>query len=118
MDEWRPVLTLREDYIATSPLFVLEREGRILGFYGLSGSAPVVRLAHLYVDPDKLRLSIGKALWLHAVQTARDLGYAELQITADPNAEGFFVKMGAQRISKTRSPVEGEELPVLRYGLS
>ncbi len=115
---WRPPLIVREDYIATSPVFVTERDGRIIGFYGLSGSPPHVRLAYLYVDPDKVRLGLGTALWHHAIQTASQLGYAELQLTSDPNAEAFFIKLGARRFAKTASPLEGQELPVLRFPLA
>jgi hypothetical protein len=45
--------------------------------------------------------------------------WRELLIEADPNAEGFYLHMGAQRVGETVSYLTGEErvVPQLRYAL-
>jgi len=50
---------------------------------------------------------------------ARNLGFRELEIESDPNAEGFYQRMGAQRVGTSIKDVAGHkrELPVLIYEL-
>jgi GNAT superfamily N-acetyltransferase len=61
----------------------------------------------------------GRALFEHAVEQARALGLASFEIEADPNAEGFYLHMGAKRIGTNVSEMDGarRELPLLIYRL-
>jgi predicted N-acetyltransferase YhbS len=60
---------------------------------------------------------IGRALFEHAVEESRRLGHRSLRIEADPNAEGFYARMGARRVGETIAEIEGQrrELPLLLY---
>jgi hypothetical protein len=62
---------------------------------------------------------IGRSLFLHAVDRAKHLGFKKLEIESDPNAEGFYLRMGARRVGLNASEVAGHrrELPVLVYEL-
>jgi predicted N-acetyltransferase YhbS len=62
---------------------------------------------------------IGRALFLHAVNKARELGARTLYIESDPNAEGFYLRMGANRVGVVSGKVAGlfRELPLLAYEL-
>jgi hypothetical protein len=37
---------------------------------------------------------IGRSLFMHPVERAKSLGFQELEIESDPNAEGFYLRMG------------------------
>jgi len=54
-------------------------------------------------------------LFAHAVAQARKLGQRTLKIEADPNAEGFYTRMGARRVGEAVTEIEGQrrELPLL-----
>jgi GNAT superfamily N-acetyltransferase len=69
------------------------------------------------VLPENLRQGIGRRLFGHAVERARALGFGRLTIESDPNAEGFYQKMGARRVDLRSSQLEGEprKLPLLLY---
>ena len=56
---------------------------------------------------------IGRALFEHAVEQARRLGSHALKIESDPNAEGFYKRMGAHRVGETITAIDGQrrELP-------
>jgi hypothetical protein len=54
----------------------------------------------------------GRRLFEHASRTASELGFTQLSIEADPNAEGFYLAMGATRLGERRSP-SGRSLPLL-----
>jgi hypothetical protein len=58
---------------------------------------------------------VGRALFEHAVGTAASLGAEVVGIEADPNAEGFYRRMGAKRVGEIVYELDGRErvLPLL-----
>ncbi|MED1569155.1 GNAT family N-acetyltransferase [Bacillus paramycoides] len=57
---------------------------------------------------------IGKLLWLHLLQQAKQLPIKEFTIDSDPYAEAFYLKMGAKRIGDIQSTVfSNRRLPLL-----
>jgi predicted N-acetyltransferase YhbS len=69
----------------------------------------------VWVSPEHIGAGIGRALFDHAVRRAAALGAATLIIEADPNAEGFYRRMGARRVGENVYEIEGHrrELPLL-----
>lgn len=55
------------------------------------------------------------ALFEHALRTAASLGAGVVGIEADPNAEGFYRRMGARRVDEIVYEIDGRErvLPLL-----
>jgi hypothetical protein len=53
-------------------------------------------------------MGIGKDLFIHAMQGAAGSNVSEVAISSDPNADGFYRKMGAHRIGETVSEIEGQ----------
>lgn len=114
----RTVMTVTARDIETHPHCVAELDGRIAGFYGFEPEAAGVGLDHFFVEADLVRRGIGGALWRHAVDTARSLGHSALIVVSDPNAAGFYLKMGCRRIGTRPSELEiGRQLPLLRFML-
>jgi len=113
---WREILTMRPEFIASNVAFIaMDNNAHPLGFYVLTSEDDGIHLDHLWVAPDAMRRGIGKALFEHAKAEARKLGFASIKIEADPNAEGFYKRMGAVRVGTNVSEVCGErrELPLL-----
>ena len=107
-------LTIDAETIASASIFVLERGGRMVGFYGLVGNPPHGRLEWLFLEPDAIGHGYGRLLWDDAMKKARAAGFTELLIESDRYAEPFYLAMGATRIGATVSPVDGAPLPLLR----
>ena len=115
----RAELTLRPEQCDGVHTVVAERDGRLLGFHRLAGEPPVAELADLFVDPDAIGQGVGAALLADAVGRARALGISRLLIDADPNAEGFYARMGARRIGSVASgSIPGRELPRLELAVA
>ena len=113
---WREILTMRREFIAANVAFIaIDNNAGPLGFYVLTSEDDGIHLDHLWVAPDAMRRGIGKALFEHAKAEARKLEFASIKIEADPNAEGFYKRMGAVRVGTNVSEVCGErrELPLL-----
>lgn len=112
---WRDALTITPEFIVSHHTYIAVVDRGIAGFYALGRVESGLDLIHLWVLPDAMGGGIGRALFLHAVEQTRLLGYRALSIESDPNAEGFYRRMGARRVGMTIGEVEGEqrELPVL-----
>ncbi len=65
-------------------------------------------------DPGCIGKGYRKQLWSYRVNMARDLGYWELFLTADPHTEHFYARWGALRIGEKTCPAfSGRKLPVM-----
>jgi GNAT superfamily N-acetyltransferase len=116
----RGPLTIAPDDLAAHVVSGAEDEaGRVVGFYALERDGGRCRLEHLWLDPSFIGRGLGRQPFEHAVRAARAPGAAELLIEAEPNAEGFYLHMRAQRVGAPVSRLTGAErvLPQLRYAL-
>jgi GNAT superfamily N-acetyltransferase len=115
----RDDLTLTADDMTTSTVYVYDGVDAPLGFYRLVlRDDGVAELDALFVDPAAMGQGIGRRLWRHAVVTAADLGCSEMIWQSDPQAEGFYLAMGARRAGDSESTVmPGRMLPLMRFRL-
>src|SRR4051812_36609225 len=114
---WREILTMRPEFIAANLGYVAVEEERMVGFYVLTTEEDGIHLDHLWILPAAMGRGIGRALFKHAAMQARRLGFDSIQIEADPNAAGFYERMGGFRVGTASSEVCGEarKLPLLVY---
>jgi GNAT superfamily N-acetyltransferase len=105
---WEPELTLTSDFIDKNHVFVFESGGEIRGFYALCVNDSQAELEHMWVRPADIGAGVGKELFLDAMERAAKLNVDEIQLTADPNAAGFYTRMGAQEIGEARSEIDGQ----------
>jgi GNAT superfamily N-acetyltransferase len=119
MDACRDELTVRRPDLDRLSFTVAEESARILGFYGLGvDGAPQAELSWLFLDPDAIGTGLGRMLWRHAMDVARELRMVSLMMEADPNAVGFYRAMGAVLSGKAPSgSIPGRSIPVLRAGV-
>ena len=114
----RAVMAVTARNFKSHPHYVAELDGRVVGFYGFEPEIDGLGLDYLFVEADLVGRGIGRALWRHAVDTARGLAHPALIVVSDPNAEGFYLKMGCRRIGTRPSELEnGRQLPLLRLAL-
>ncbi|HVL90081.1 MAG TPA: GNAT family N-acetyltransferase [Actinomycetota bacterium] len=113
MQACRPSLAIHATCV--QPTFVAEVDGATAGFYQLEGS----EIGAFFVDPPFIGRGVGRALWEHLMQEAQRRGLAAVEILSDPNAEGFYRTMGAERAGEAPSDVFGPErmLPLMRAAI-
>ncbi len=105
--DWAPgALESPESYVRDNPVYILERDGQSIGFYGLTKEDGGLLFDKLFVDRDYIGQGNGRLLWRHAVEIARSLGYRSFDIGSDPNAAPFYAAMGAEwrTARKTANP--------------
>jgi GNAT superfamily N-acetyltransferase len=120
LEAWRGALTITPEYIAANVVYCAEDEaGRVVGFYTLERDGDRFVLENLFLAPSFIGHGLGRQLFDNAARAAQALGATEMIIDSDPNAEGFYLRVGAVRIGETVSRLTGEEriVPKLRYSL-
>ncbi len=75
-----------------------------------------VNLTDLWVDPPAMGRRVGTELFRFACERARELGGLALLWEAEPNAVGFYERMGGKSIGVVTGSW-GRELPVMSVAL-
>lgn len=133
MAEWRTVFTIPADYLRDHEVYKaisdaspprMERDAqdmtKAIGFYALEGRGETLTLEHLWVLPAWIGRGVGKALFVDAVARAKASGARRLEWESDPNAEGFYLRMGAHRIGERRADMDDKPriLPRMRLEIA
>ena len=105
---WEADLTISSDFIRDNHVYVAEDNGEIRGFYALCVAGNKAELEHMWVTPAAIGTGIGKELFLDAMERAAKLNVNAVEISSDPNAAGFYKRMGATQIGEVDAPVDGE----------
>jgi len=108
IEHWKPELTITNDFIAKNEMFVAMVDEEIAGCGALVFDGTQAELEHLWVQPKHIGSGVGRCLFEKIRERARDLKASGLEISSDPNAEGFYERMGATRIGEVRSQVDGQ----------
>jgi len=106
--EWQPDLTITPDFIATNEMYVAVSCEEIVGCCAIAFSDSLVELEHMWIRPEHMGTGVGGALFMYVKERAASLDVSALEISSDPNAEGFYKRMGATRIGEVRSQIEGQ----------
>jgi len=120
LDHWRAELTILPSYIRKNRLIIAYSESDIYGFFGLEFlNVSTARLQHLWIDPPFIGKGFGRLLFDRACAMATDSGRDTLEFVADPNAERFYIHMGAIRAATECSNILGVAriLPKMIYQL-
>jgi len=98
-------------------IWVAERDGRIVAWAAvLPPEGGSCELDDLWVEPASIGSGVGRVLFEHAAARARELGAWSLRWEAEPNAVGFYERMGAATVGSATSSW-GRELPVMEVEL-
>ena len=119
LERARPELTVSPGDIERLLVRVAERDGRTVGFSAVDLDSSPPELLALFVEPAAIGSGVGRALLRLACEEAAAAGVWWLVIESDPDAEAFYVALGAERTGSRRSVSTGRQLPLLRvrYGV-
>jgi GNAT superfamily N-acetyltransferase len=119
MELWKPQLTFGPEYFEENESWVAEFNNAPIAFYTSLEKDGSAWLENLWVSPAWIGRGVGKSLFSHALDLSRQRGYKILRLEADPNAAGFYEKMGMYKIGERRSEVEGQTriLPIMEIAL-
>ena len=120
MAKMTDALTATEKTLATEIVRVAQSEKGIAGWISyMPVNDKTVSVEGLWIDPNFMGKAVGRLLWDSMEQDAVSNGFAEIEVLSDPNAYGFYEKMGCIYSRDEPSDVFGSDrlLPLLTKAL-
>ena len=119
ISHWSESLTITPEFVRNNEVYAAVSGSGPFGFYAITGTGRELELEHLWVSPAWIGSGAGRMLFEHAVDKATSLGASTVKIESDPNAEGFYLRMGARRVGENVYEIEGQSrvLPLMSVEL-
>jgi GNAT superfamily N-acetyltransferase len=119
IEHWGKSLTISPRFVGNNEVYAAFSDGESFAFYALTGTGRELELEHLWVSPAWIGTGVGRLLFEHTMGKAASRGAACVKIEADPNAEGFYLRMGARRVGENVYEIEGQKrvLPLMAVEL-
>ena len=118
VEDWAAVGDLDPESLAGRLLYVAESGGGVIAWAALIPRGEVGWLEDLWVEPAWIRRGVGRMLFEHVKERARELGATRLEWEAEPNARGFYERMGGSYVRDSEVTEWGRVLEVLGVDLS
>jgi len=113
MEMWRSEFTFSDDYFNAHESWTAELDGKSIAFYTLEEKDGSAWIENLWVSSEHMGNGIGKRLFLDALSRSRARGYLILRLESDPNAAGFYEKMGMYKVGESSRPIDEDPSRVL-----
>lgn len=113
MGKWNAELTITPEFIVDNEVFVALINNEIAGCCALVVAEELAEIEHLWIKPEYMGSGVGRTLFEHALNRAKELDIPALELSADPNAEVFYERMGATRVGEVPAGMNGEATRVL-----
>jgi GNAT superfamily N-acetyltransferase len=94
-------------------LIVEEVDGVVRAWAAVIPRGEVLWLEDLWVEPAAMGRGLGARLFERALERARELGAARLEWEAEPNAVGFYERMGGRYLRPSEPSEWGRVLDVM-----
>jgi GNAT superfamily N-acetyltransferase len=88
------VLEFPGEGVADGRTRVAEADGCVIGFATWLGTGDVTEIEDLFVDPDRMRGGVGRALVQDLIELARQRGVRRVEVTGNPHARAFYEAVG------------------------
>ena len=99
-------------------VFVAEGNEQVVGWFSLIPRGNLWWLEDLWIEPEWIGRGVGKQLFRHAADYAAGHGATRLEWEAEPNAVGFYERMGGTYVRESAATEWGRTLPVMGVALS
>lgn len=115
---WKDELTISPSYIQNNVVYVAEVRERAIGYVSLvelenefsAGNIVVNKgfcLEHIFILPEYIGKGIGSRLIAFLKERCKEMKIDRVSIFSDPNAKGFYDKLGAYYLGEVSSNIEG-----------
>jgi GNAT superfamily N-acetyltransferase len=118
MERARPDLVITREYLEANECWVADVDGQAIGWFSLVDVPGSLLLDNFFLLPGHIGSGLGRQMWERALTRAAERGADRLTLESDPNAAGFYERMGARRTGSVTAPTTGRELPVYEVVLA
>ena len=113
----RPSLTVTPEYLEANDCWIAEIDSATVGWFSLVPIPGGLLLDNFFLLPAHIGSGIGRLMWEESVKRAEAQGAKRMTLEADPNAAGFYERMGARFSGSVKAPATGRDLPVYEVEL-
>ncbi len=107
-------------YLQKNTIKLLYLDDELAGFFSFFiNDESNNELDYFFIHPTFIGRGVGRKLWEICCKFAFDQGHKEFYILSNPFAEGFYLKMGCEKVGTRKAiTAPGEILPFLKYVLN
>jgi GNAT superfamily N-acetyltransferase len=116
--EWAAMGDFSATGLLQKNVYVAAVGGRAVGWAAAIERGDVWWLDDLWIEPGWIGKGIGSRLFRHAAERGRRAGAARMEWEAEPNALGFYEKMGGRQVRDGEASVWGRVNAVMGIDLS
>ena len=113
---WRSGLEVSAQDVLSRHFFFGRSDERLVLIYSLSElSSPSCELEDCWIHPDFIGKGLGASIFCDIEKRMLQLGWTSMKIVSDPNAAGFYKRMGAVQAGEAQGKPEGRVLPIFEW---
>jgi GNAT superfamily N-acetyltransferase len=116
--EWAAMGDFSPRELARKDVYVASVDEKLVGWMAAIHQGHALWLDDLWIDPQWMGQGIGSQLFRHAMDVGRQSGAVRMEWKAEPNALGFYEKMGGQYVRDGDLSLWGRVNPVMGLDLS
>jgi len=116
--QWAAMGDFSADGLRKREVYVAEAEGHAIGWAALIAKGELIWLDDLWVEPEWVGKGTGSLLFRYSVEHAIRLGGKRLEWEAEPNAVGFYEKLGGRYLRDSEPSLWGRVIPVMGLDLN
>ncbi len=114
LDDFIKKFGLTENHLQTNEVMMFEENSQLKAIFSFSYKSDEAKLDDFFVAPALIRQGLGKLMWQAVLEYACAKNWPSFILISDPNAQGFYEKMGAVKIADHET-FSGRFVPVMRY---
>lgn len=106
----RELMSLSAEDLERDESWLVLAGAAVAGFYRISRvGAAVAEIEEFHLEPPMIGRGVGRRMFEHACEQARQMGARELIWSTDGHALGFYLRMGGQVTGTEPSGIAGDE---------
>lgn len=118
MKLWEEDLRIDEDYIRKNTVIKVYAAGIYIGFFAvIAVDTEILEIDHLWLLPGEKRKGFGSLIFKTILQYGKTHAFKKAILTAEPNAKGFYEKMGGTVQGTFQSKIKDRHLEIYHYTL-
>jgi GNAT superfamily N-acetyltransferase len=118
MEHWKNELTISPEYIEKHETYKLLIGEEIIGYYSFwKMDDNTLKLDDIFLLPEYIGKGYGTILMLDCIDKSKLLQAKRIILDAEPNAEGFYKRLGFETYNRLESSIKGRLLPQMELGL-
>ncbi len=115
MKLWKDDLTVTESELQTIHAYWFCQNGEVVGFFALKPDEPQWELEHFWLSPSRIGQGLGAGMWEAMAGRLKSFNRTQLRVVSDPNAQGFYERMGGTHVWWVPGVPAGRRLPLLTF---